>query len=669
MPSGLMEASYRLLRELSEAVNSSLLLDDIFDALGEVLREHLPYQEATIALLDDTLNGVKLLVRLLDDGTVECRTLHHRFVGDDPILRRLTHHMGVLTLSEKDPLAESLMMPPYLLGQVVSVLAIPLINKGVMTGALNLISSNPEAFTPHHHALLEEVAPPLAVAMENAKLFWQTQQQASREYLINHITKAIRQSLSLTTIGQAATDAIGRTTGVSRCILRVFSQPILNEFGDWKDNPPQTAHKVDVNVNLIKAKEVDVNVNLVSDETLIAYTVPSITPIPQDALLALDFERRLYNHRLRQGKQQGPHHHAHQSAVWNPFVLNDATDCPRFLNADEFLATYQVQSCLVVPIRRNDGACVGSLTLHQCEQPRVWLDEDLALFTALADHLGVALHQAHLYTSLAEQKNQLQHTLDELQQAQMHLIQSEKMAVIGQFVAGIAHDVNTPLGAMSSNQQTIGQCVEKIRTAVASNQPIEARWLDTMTQLLGVNTLASDRINDIVKNLRNFARLDSSDRQPVDIRDSWHSTQILLQRSLSDGNITLTVTVAEDVPMFMGYPGLLNQVWMNILVNAIQAVEGQTSPKITVAVTLDAAAQSVVVMLQDNGPGIPEAIRHRVFDPGFTTKGVGVGTGLGLALCYQMIAKHHGTIAVGEAEWADGHTGAKITVTLPIDET
>ena len=323
-----------------------------------------------------------------------------------------------------------------------------------------------------------------------------------------------------------------------------------------------------------------------------------------------------------------------------------------------------------MPIRRNDGACVGSLTLHQCDQPRVWLDEDLALFTALADQLGVALHQAHLYTSLAEQKNQLQHTLDELQQAQMHLIQSEKMAVIGQFGAGIAHDVNTPLGAMSSNQQTIGQCVERIRKAVGDNQPVEGRWLDTMTQLLQVNTLASERINDIVKNLRNFARLDSSDLQPVDLRESWHSTQVLLQRSINDGNIALSVDVAPDVPAFMGYPGLLNQVWMNILVNAIQALEGCEAPRITVAATYDENAQNVVVTLQDNGPGIPEAIRHRVFDPGFTTKGVGVGTGLGLALCYQMIAKHQGTIAVGDAQWPDGNgsnSGAKITVTLPVN--
>ncbi|MFN8614651.1 MAG: GAF domain-containing sensor histidine kinase [Vampirovibrionales bacterium] len=633
--SALVQTRYQLLRELSEAINSSLLLDDIFDALGDVLGQYFPYTEALIALLDDSLNGIKLKVRIPSAGFVESQTLHHPFVGNDPILRRLAHQAELTVVTAQDTTTESLFLPPW----TESGLVIPLINKGLVRGALALVANTPNAFNTQHHTLLADVAPPLAVAMENAQLFWQIQQQASREFLINHITKAIRQSISLQDIATAAADVIGRTTGVSRCIIRMFAQPLPQ----WDNNLDESP----------------------IDPLLAIYQVPTTPPINEAALLTLDLEQRLFEHRLKNVAQ--PHLNAIPTSVWNPFVLNNGTDCPAFLGACNFLNQFEVQSCLVVPIRHNDGACVGSLTLHQCQQPRVWLEDDLALFNALAEHLGVAFHQGRLYSSLAVQKNQLQTTLNELQQAQMQLIQSEKMAVIGQFVAGIAHDVNTPLGAMSSNQQTLAQCVEKIQHALEIQTPIEPRWLETMKRLLDVNTLAANRINDIVKNLRNFARLDASDCQPVDLRESWHSTRLLLERPLMDHHIIYTFTMEDSVPLVVGYPGLLNQVWMNLLVNAIQALEGHLKPQIVVAITHQTDAQTVTVTVTDNGPGIPADHRHRVFDPGFTTKGVGVGTGLGLALCYRMVAKHGGTITVNNALGFEN--GTTLSVVLPLNPT
>lgn len=639
--------AFTLLRDITAAVNSSLILDDIFDSLGDVLRQYFPYREATIVVFDETLNGIKLLVRMLENGLLDFRSEHNRFTGDDPLLRQLIFHprplflAGSATLEAVQP---SLVLPPW----TTTSLVVPLVNKGVMLGVLALSTdcvpnsgdvdlpsteNSARPLTNEHLDLLHSVTSPIAVAMENAKLYWQTQQQAGREFLTNQITKAVRQSLSVDDILTTAATTLGQTTGVSRCIIRYFGQPLTRGQNDLTDDPTGRVY---------------------------TFTTPNHPDFNEDDVHRFDLERRVLCQRLASLSTNLRDH----STQLNPFILNDIQDCPDDIARQQTLNSKGIQSLAIFPIcvgaHADKTCCVGSITLHQCDQLRVWLEEDLTLFSTIAEHLGLALHQADLYASQERQTQKLQETLEELQQAQLQLIQSEKMAVIGQFVAGIAHEVNTPLGAITSNQQTLKQCVDTIQTALTDNVPIPETILTTMEKLLGVNELAATRMDEIVRNLRNFARLDETALKAIDLRESLSSTRLLLDRPLKDASITLLEDMPDNLPEVTCYPGLFNQVLMNVTVNAIHALEGTENPSITVKITMNTTECWVDVI--DNGPGIPDQVLPKIFDPGFTTKGVGVGTGLGLALCYRIMAKHNGRIDVANT----GPTGTTMRLVLPI---
>lgn len=642
------DSAFELLRDITAAANSSLILDDIFDALGEVLRQHFPYREATIAVFDETLNGIKLLVRMLENGLLDFHSEHNRFTGDDPLLRQLIFHPRSLHLNTREAISAvqpSIILPPWATNTIV----VPLVNKGIMSGVLALstdresTSNDEDTLTSQHIDLLTDVTPPMAVAMENAKLYWQTQQQAGREFLVNQITKSIQQSLAVDDILSTATDTLGRTTGVSRCIIRYFNQPLTLGNDDVDD--------------------VSERLSLDSHKHLYQYSLQGLPRFGSIEIERLSLEEHIIYQRLDSLQKES---HASTPMLdlashLNPFILNDVQDCPsQFASLDD-LQQHGIQSLAVFPICVGDG-CVGTITLHQCDQVRVWLEEDLALFSAIAEHLGLALRQANLYAAQEAQTKKLQDTLDELQQAQLQLIQSEKMAVIGQFVAGIAHEVNTPLGAITSNQQTLKQCVDAIQKSIQSEQPISGNILTTMEKLLGVNELAATRMDEIVRNLRNFARLDESAMKQINLQESLHSTRLLLERPLRDAGITLTQDIQPDLPPVTCYPGLFNQVLMNVIVNAIHALNNTENPTITVKIHTHSDANELWVDVIDNGPGIPDSVLPKIFDPGFTTKGVGVGTGLGLALCYRIMSKHHGRIEVANT----GSTGTTMRLALPI---
>lgn len=604
----------RILQEASRAVNSSLILEDIFESLGEVLHKYIPYQEAVIVILDDSQNGIKIMVRILEDGLLEITGEHHVFAGYEPVVDRVLRH-PVPHAYGREQLPESLLIAP----DTASALVVPLINKGVVIGLIAMSTRSETGFLPHQQELLLEVSAQLAVAVENAKFYWQTQAQASREFLINQLTMSIRQSLDMDIILGTAVMELGKVMGVSRCYIRYF--------GDQ------------------------------GDEKAFMYQLPGTIELAPDALA---FEKTVFGLRKDQ--------------PFNPFVLNDVRDCPEALAGQALLEAYHIKSLAVFPILIRD-TLVGTISLHQCDAFRVWVAEDIALLRAMAEHLGVALHQAQLFLALEQQKKALEQTLEELQQAQMHLIQSEKMAVLGQFVAGIAHEVNTPLGTMVSNNATLKVCFDKLRQVEIGSDSREApvdpgamssdQLFETIDSLLSLNKLASSRIQDIVRNLRNFARLDESELKTVDVHEGIDST-ILLVKSSMPAYIEIRRRYAPDLPKVQCYPGLLNQVFMNLLVNAGHAIQDVGPDARAHAITLETAynprTERVRVTIRDTGKGIPAENLAKIFDPGFTTKGVGVGTGLGLALCYRIVEKHQGRMQVD----SEPDVGTAFAVEIPV---
>lgn len=616
----------RILQEVSQAVNSSLILEDIFEALGEVLRNHIPYQEAVIVILDDSQNGIKILVRIFEDGDLEISGEHNTFAGYEPLVNQVLRNPAS-RLYTKDALPASFLIAE----DAASALVVPLINKGVVIGLIAMSTSTEGGFYHYQEELLTEVSAQLAVAVENAKFYWQTQAQASREFLINQLTRSIRQSLDIDIILGTAVTELGKVMGISRCFIRYFAPD--------------------------------------GQEKAFQYQLPGTRRLAGDEVFS---EKSVFNLRKDQ--------------PYNPFILNDVRDCPPQIASQAYFEEVGIKSLAIVPILIRDELA-GTITLHQCDAYRSWVIEDIELLKALAEHLGVALYQAQLFLELDQRKKALEQTLEELQQAQLYLVQSEKMAVLGQFVAGIAHEVNTPLGTMISNNATLKVCIDKLKqntlTALSDGDrvattvgPSPEQLFESVDSLLSLNKLASSRIQDIVKNLRNFARLDESELKTVDLREGIDSTILLVQSSL-DPSIELIRHYDPGLPPVQCYPGLLNQVFMNLIVNASHAIQdvqkeaarnsendghSTGSHAITIETAYNEPTGLALVTIRDTGKGIPKEHLSKVFDPGFTTKGAGVGTGLGLALCYRIVEKHHGRIYVDSVV----NEGTRFSVEIPV---
>jgi signal transduction histidine kinase len=253
----------------------------------------------------------------------------------------------------------------------------------------------------------------------------------------------------------------------------------------------------------------------------------------------------------------------------------------------------------------------------------------------------------------------------QMQQAQAHLVRSEKMASLGQLVAGIAHEINTPVGSINSNNDILIRTVSKMREFFNCEQcPVDVRENPDVVKLMRVleeinhnNRIACDRIINIIRSLRNFARLDEAERRRVNIHEGLDSSLILVHHQLK--NRIEIVRDYGDLPEIECFPNQLNQVFMNLLVNAAQAIPGRGTLTIK---TLALGTSEVQVKISDTGVGIPRENMRKIFDPGFTTKGVGVGTGLGLSICFKIIQDHRGRIAV-ESEVGRGTT---FTITLPV---
>jgi len=278
--------------------------------------------------------------------------------------------------------------------------------------------------------------------------------------------------------------------------------------------------------------------------------------------------------------------------------------------------------------------------------------DDVATLTEFADAISVAYQRFVDFRSLENKTRELQET-------QLQLIQSEKMAALGQLVAGVAHELNTPMGAIHSNTQSSRKALDRLMDALdngADRLSEHEATLEKLREMNVVNDTASRRIIEIVSNLRKFARLDESEWKQADLRDGLEETLALVEHQ-TRGRIQI-VRSYGDVPLVGCYPGQLNQVFMNLLVNAIQAIEGEGR----IDVECFREGDSVVVRVRDDGHGIREDAIPRIFDPGYTTKGVGVGTGLGLSIAYRVASNHGGSLRVK----SEVGKGSEFTLSIPI---
>jgi signal transduction histidine kinase len=281
------------------------------------------------------------------------------------------------------------------------------------------------------------------------------------------------------------------------------------------------------------------------------------------------------------------------------------------------------------------------------QQPNL---DDVTTLTEFADAISVAYQRFLDFQSLENRTRELQDT-------QLQLIQSEKMAALGQLVAGVAHELNTPMGAIHSNTQSERTALERLMNGIAGGGRSEqAAILGRLRDMNAVNDAAARRIIEIVSNLRRFARLDESDWKKADLRAGLDETLALVEHQ-TRGRIEV-IRSYDEIPLVDCYPGQLNQVFMNLIVNAIQAIEGEGR----IEVGCFQEGNAVVIRVRDDGRGIPEESLSRIFDPGYTTKGVGVGTGLGLSIAYRIASNHGGSLGVK----SELGRGSEFTLTIPM---
>ena len=262
-----------------------------------------------------------------------------------------------------------------------------------------------------------------------------------------------------------------------------------------------------------------------------------------------------------------------------------------------------------------------------------------------------------------EEREELRRTNKQLLKMKDRLIRSEKMAALGNLIAGIAHEINTPVGAIHSMHETLMRAVGKLKGTVEESNPEACcqggaleRALKVIDDSHKVIETGSDRVAAIVRSLRNFARADDEQMQDTDLHQGLEDSLMLIHHA-TKGRIEVSKNFGE-LPLVPCYSGRINQVFLNILNNAQQAIDGSGGQ---ITITTSAAAGEVRVAIADNGSGIdPERI-DRIFDPGYTTKAEGMGTGLGLSICYQIMQDHNGRI---EVESEPGH-GSTFTIVLP----
>ena len=271
----------------------------------------------------------------------------------------------------------------------------------------------------------------------------------------------------------------------------------------------------------------------------------------------------------------------------------------------------------------------GVLTLLSHKKREI--EEEREILEAISSQFANAIVRSELYEKNTITVKELKAALQELKETQIQLINSEKMASLGQLVAGVAHEINTPVASIKSNNAIIRKIIQKLDKNELS---------DTLEEINNLDAEAINRINNIVVSLKKFVRLDEAELQEADINSEIDLTLDLIRHETK--NRIQIIRNYGNLPPVKCYPNMLNQVFTNILINACQAIEGEG----TIDITTFAHDDNITIKIKDSGIGIPKEQIDKIFTAGFTTKGVGVGTGLGLAICAKIIEKHEGKIIV-----------------------
>ncbi len=513
------------------------------------------------------------------------------------------------------------------------------------------------------------------IASRMSQLYEQTLQQSRREQLVNQITYQTRQSFDTETILTETIAQLLDAMDVDRCIIHLLEET-NSQASASSSNQPEVLDQFSPSENHQKRE---------------------ITAFRKKNLFEVC--REPFSSSVAYFEPRGP------ITDWvikyrQSVVIADVTQDPRIDPSNQEYQKAKIKSSLVVPVQTQDRL-YGILYLNQCDRQRQWSDNDCQFAQSVADHLALSIQQSDLYAQAkfaaqqAQAKSEkLKQVLYELQKSQTQLVQAEKMSSLGQTVAGLAHEINNPInfiyGNIAHTQDYVSDLLSLLQ-AYQTHYPdpvpeiqdlmenIELNYIcDDLDKIFHSMRTGADRIRELVLSLRNFSRLDQAEIKEVDLHEGIESTLLILSHRLKprkelDMRKVQIIKEYGDIPPVACFAGQLNQVFMNILSNAIDALESQRyqnsgsqadTPTIWIRTQVQ-DGEYVCVRIADNGPGIPKQAQSSLFDPFFTTKPVGQGTGLGLSISYQIVVEKHGGEIWCESP-ATGERGTAFAIKLPI---
>lgn len=517
--------------------------------------------------------------------------------------------------------------------------------------------------------LLNQVSEQLGIAVQQVE---EQQQKINRQKAMVQIVGKVRQSLDIDTICQTTTDEVRQALDLDRVLLYKFNP-------DWSGQV--VYESVDPQwVSVIEAQRQNpLLTRNVSDCSVQTLDESSILPPKTDTYL--------------------------QETKGGPFVRGESFRvCPNVYEAGfspcylEFLEEYQARAYVNVAIYI-DKKLWGLLGAFQNSAPRQWDGDEVQLLTIVAEHMGIALQQSEYVQTIQQQSETLEKTLDELKRSQLQLVQTEKMASLGQLVAGIAHEINNPVSFIHGNLDFVQEYAQNLLCTVRLYQkyhtavpPALQEQLDTMDlefveadlpRLLISMRHGTDRISNIVRSLRTFSHLDEATLKTVDLHEGLDSALAILAPRWRGELQPPTIHIQRhygQLPAVTCHVGAINQVFLGVLSNAIDAIQDTLKTDMETGeqpfpnpsngqITITTSAidpDMVCVSIRDNGVGMDEDVLAKVFNPFFTTKPVGQGTGMGMSISHQVITKQHNGMFKCQSVVGKG---TEFVIHLPVDGT